>query len=42
MRPDGTYVQRRPAPGEEPRSSQDLLMQRALERAERRTLAVSA
>lgn len=35
MRPDGKYVQRRPAPGEEPRSSQDLLMQRALERAGR-------
>jgi polyphosphate kinase len=35
MQPDGTYVQRQPAPGEEPRSSQDLLMQRALERAGR-------
>ncbi len=35
MQADGSYVQRRPspgAPGEEPRSSQDLLMQRALER----------
>ena len=32
MRPDGSYVQRRPAADEEPRSSQDLLMQRALER----------
>ena len=32
MRSDGSYVQRRPAKGEEPRSSQDLLMQRALER----------
>jgi polyphosphate kinase len=32
MQPDGSYVQRRPGPGEEPRSSQDLLMQRALER----------
>lgn len=36
MRPDGNYTQRRPAPGEEPRSSQDLLMQRAVERAGRR------
>jgi polyphosphate kinase len=35
MQPDGTYLQRQPAPGEEPRSSQDLLMQRALERAGR-------
>ena len=35
MRSDGSYVQRHPAPGEEPRSSQDLLMQRALERAGR-------
>ncbi|HEX3556258.1 MAG TPA: polyphosphate kinase 1 [Thermoanaerobaculia bacterium] len=35
MQPDGTYVQRQPGPGEEPRSSQDLLMQRALERAGR-------
>ncbi|HYH45027.1 MAG TPA: polyphosphate kinase 1 [Thermoanaerobaculia bacterium] len=35
MRPDGTYVQRRPAEGEEPRNSQELLMQRALERAGR-------
>src|SRR6185295_17191633 len=32
MQADGSYVQRRAAPGEEPRSSQDLLMQRALER----------
>ena len=32
MQADGSYVQRNPAPGEEPRSSQDLLMQRALER----------
>ncbi len=32
MRPDGSYVQRRPADGEEARSSQELLMQRALER----------
>jgi polyphosphate kinase len=32
MRSDGSYVQRRPGKGEEPRSSQDLLMQRALER----------
>ncbi|HEX3131335.1 MAG TPA: polyphosphate kinase 1 [Thermoanaerobaculia bacterium] len=35
MRPDGSYVQRRPAEGEEARSSQELLMQRALERAGR-------
>jgi polyphosphate kinase len=35
MRPDGSYVQRRPADGEEARSSQELLMQRALERAGR-------
>ncbi|HEY9423120.1 MAG TPA: polyphosphate kinase 1, partial [Thermoanaerobaculia bacterium] len=35
MQPDGSYVQRRPARGEEPRSSQDLLMQRSLERAGR-------
>jgi polyphosphate kinase len=35
MKADGSYVQRGPAPGEEPRSSQDLLMQRALERAGR-------
>ena len=35
MQPDGTYVQRRPARGEEPRSSQDLLMQRSLERVGR-------
>jgi polyphosphate kinase len=32
MQSDGSYVQRRPAADEEPRSSQDLLMQRALER----------
>ncbi|HKV10272.1 MAG TPA: polyphosphate kinase 1 [Thermoanaerobaculia bacterium] len=32
MRPDGSYVQRKPAPGDEARSSQDLLMQRAAER----------
>lgn len=32
MRPDGTYVQRTPGEGEEPRSSQEILMQRALER----------
>lgn len=32
MQPDGSYIQRRPAKGEEPRSSQDLLMQRSLER----------
>jgi polyphosphate kinase len=35
MRADGSYVQRQPAAGEPPRSSQDLLMQRALERAGR-------
>jgi polyphosphate kinase len=35
MRSDGSYVQRAPAPGDEQRSSQDLLMQRALERAGR-------
>jgi polyphosphate kinase len=35
MRSDGTYVQRRPAPGKEARNSQELLMQRALERAGR-------
>jgi polyphosphate kinase len=35
MRSDGSYVQRHPAPGEEPRSSQELLMQQALERAGR-------
>jgi polyphosphate kinase len=35
LRADGTYTQRAPAPGEERRSSQDLLMQRALERAGR-------
>jgi polyphosphate kinase len=32
MKADGSYVQRSPGPGEEPRSSQDLLMQRALDR----------
>jgi len=32
MQADGSYVQRRPERDEEPRSSQDLLMQRALER----------
>jgi len=32
MQADGSYVQRTPAPGEEARSSQDLLMQRVLER----------
>ena len=35
MRADGSYVQRRPADGEEPRPSQELLMQRSLERAGR-------
>lgn len=35
MRPDGSYVQLRPGKGEEPRSSQDLLMQRAMERVGR-------
>jgi polyphosphate kinase len=35
MQADGSYVQRNPEPGEEHRSSQDLLMQRALERAGR-------
>jgi polyphosphate kinase len=35
MQSDGTYIQRQPLPGEEPRSSQELLMQRALERAGR-------
>ncbi len=35
MRADGTYVQRRPADGEEPRNSQEQLMQRALERVGR-------
>src|SRR6185295_3234903 len=32
MQSDGTYVKRNPAPGDTPRSSQELLMQRALER----------
>jgi len=35
MQSDGSYHQRHPAPGEEARSSQDLLMQRALARAGR-------
>jgi polyphosphate kinase len=35
MLSDGSYVQRTPPPGDEPRSSQDLLLQRALERAGR-------
>jgi hypothetical protein len=35
MQSDGTYVRRRPATGDEPRSSQEQLMQRALERAGR-------
>jgi polyphosphate kinase len=35
MQADGSYVQRRAGEGEEPRSSQDLLMQQALERAGR-------
>ena len=35
MQSDGSYVQRRPAPGDEPRCSQDLLMQRSLERTGR-------
>ncbi|HWM92830.1 MAG TPA: polyphosphate kinase 1 [Thermoanaerobaculia bacterium] len=35
MRPDGNYVRRRPRKSEEPRNSQELLMQRALERAGR-------
>jgi polyphosphate kinase len=35
MQSDGTYVQRQPAPGEELRCSQDLLMQRSLERVGR-------
>ncbi|HEV7783838.1 MAG TPA: polyphosphate kinase, partial [Thermoanaerobaculia bacterium] len=39
MQSDGTYIQRQPAPGEEPRSSQELLMQRALERAGRASTA---
>jgi len=33
LHPDGTYVQRRPAAGEEPRNSQELLMARAAGRA---------
>ncbi len=35
MQPDGSYVQRTPGVGAEPRSSQELLMQRAQERAGR-------
>ena len=35
LRPDGSYERCRPADGEEPRNSQELLMQRALERAGR-------
>jgi polyphosphate kinase len=35
MRADGSYIQRTPVDGEEPRNSQELLMQRALERAGR-------
>ncbi|HEX2225396.1 MAG TPA: polyphosphate kinase 1 [Thermoanaerobaculia bacterium] len=35
MRSDGSYVQREPGEGEEPRNSQELLMQRALERSGR-------
>jgi polyphosphate kinase len=35
MQSDGSYVKRNPAPGEAPRSSQELLMQRALDRASR-------
>ncbi len=35
LRADGSYVQRTPAEGEGPRSSQELLMQRALERGGR-------
>jgi polyphosphate kinase len=35
MQADGSYVQRRPGKDEEPRSSQDMLMQQALERAGR-------
>ncbi|HBL27921.1 MAG TPA: polyphosphate kinase 1 [Acidobacteria bacterium] len=37
MQSDGSYRQRSPSPGDEPRSSQDLLMQRAVERAGRET-----
>jgi polyphosphate kinase len=33
LQPDGTYIQRRPAPGEPERSSHVLLMQRALAEA---------
>jgi hypothetical protein len=35
MHADGTYEKRCPAPGEAPRHSQEILMQRALERAGR-------
>ncbi len=35
LQPDGTYVRRRPAPGEPARSCHEQLMQRALERAGR-------
>ncbi|HXO19944.1 MAG TPA: polyphosphate kinase 1 [Thermoanaerobaculia bacterium] len=35
LRSDGSYVQRAPVPGEEPQSSQEILQQRALERAGR-------
>jgi polyphosphate kinase len=35
LQPDGSYVRRRPAAGEPPRGSHELLMQRALERAGR-------
>ena len=35
MQSDGTYIQRRPAAGEEPHSSQEQLMQRSLERVGR-------
>jgi polyphosphate kinase len=39
---DGSYVQRTPGPGGQPRSSQDLLMQRALERAGREVPGITA
>jgi polyphosphate kinase len=39
LRADGTYHQRRPAEGEPARSSQDILMQRALDRAGRPPVA---
>ncbi|HEX4961328.1 MAG TPA: polyphosphate kinase 1 [Thermoanaerobaculia bacterium] len=38
MQEDGSYVQRRPSRSEEARSSQELLMQRALEKAGRATI----